>query len=395
MKKHFLGAIILFYSMLNNIVAQNTPCLPCSDATHVNEIGCKAMAVLKDYTNNKILITAHRGSWGNVGVPENSMTSFQNAAAEHDVFTELDVMVTKDSVMILNHDSGPRRTTSYNYNVNFSDLNYYTVTTINGITYPALKDAYVKDRQGNITTETLKSLDSALNYLAVHTELVLKLDCKNVYNDQAFFLRSLKLEVQKAIEKGVLHRCIFTIVNKGDSRDPSYIAPLPSDIQTYFNDSILYNNFVNNSNINVVVNVPVPSKEYIMQWGTVPGVVTYEFANTNLDDPMFNPLIGLTDTAGNTLNPMQYVDQVLHKKASVFFVAPIDARGLGADSPPKSTYSFGELPVADYRGSLEYLFFYGIRNGKIGSFTGDRVPVLVNFLNAVSMLNPKYLTTNY
>ena len=48
---------------------------------------------------------AHRGSWKNVQVPQNSFASLKHAVEQKAWGTEFDVHLTKDDVLILNHDN--------------------------------------------------------------------------------------------------------------------------------------------------------------------------------------------------------------------------------------------------------------------------------------------------
>lgn len=57
----------------------------------------------QSFHNNKIV--AHRGAWKNTGAPQNSIASLENAIKLGCVGSEFDVRMTKDEVLVINHDA--------------------------------------------------------------------------------------------------------------------------------------------------------------------------------------------------------------------------------------------------------------------------------------------------
>lgn len=57
----------------------------------------------QSFHNNKIV--AHRGAWKKTGVPQNSIASLQAAVRLGCVGSEFDVRMTKDEVLVINHDA--------------------------------------------------------------------------------------------------------------------------------------------------------------------------------------------------------------------------------------------------------------------------------------------------
>ncbi|MDR0815399.1 MAG: glycerophosphodiester phosphodiesterase [Bacteroidales bacterium] len=63
-----------------------------------------AFCVLSSYAQPKII--AHRGFWDKLGSAQNSLASLENAIKMGEVYgSELDVWITKDGKLVLNHDS--------------------------------------------------------------------------------------------------------------------------------------------------------------------------------------------------------------------------------------------------------------------------------------------------
>lgn len=56
----------------------------------------------QSFLNNKVI--AHRGAWKNTGAPQNSIASLQHAMRLGCTGSEFDVRMTKDEVLVINHD---------------------------------------------------------------------------------------------------------------------------------------------------------------------------------------------------------------------------------------------------------------------------------------------------
>lgn len=94
--------------------------------------------------NSKTLVAAHRGDWRSA--PENSIQSLENAINKGVHFYELDVQLSKDSVLYLMHDKTLDRTTNKKGKV--SDY-----------TFDELKTFYLRNGLGRVTQHTIPSLE--------------------------------------------------------------------------------------------------------------------------------------------------------------------------------------------------------------------------------------------
>jgi glycerophosphoryl diester phosphodiesterase len=108
------------------------------------------------------ILSAHRGG-PYPGYPENCIETFENILAHYPSTLEVDVSVTKDSVMILMHDRDLKRTTNGEGSVNETNFN-------------DLKDLYLEDNEGNISNYKIPTLKEALLWAKGKT--VLNLDIK-------------------------------------------------------------------------------------------------------------------------------------------------------------------------------------------------------------------------
>ena len=91
-----------------------------------------------------VMIFAHRGDWRNA--PENSLKAYQNCIDEGLDGIEVDVQLTKDSVLVVMHDPTLNRTTTGTGNV----ADY---------TYAELQELYLKSPIGVVTRQKQPSFE--------------------------------------------------------------------------------------------------------------------------------------------------------------------------------------------------------------------------------------------
>lgn len=96
---------------------------------------------------DEVLIVAHRGNWRNA--PENSMEAIKKSILSNVDMVEVDVRMTKDSVLILMHDETIDRTTNGTGLV--SDLEYSYIQTL-----------YLKNGLGRVTKFKIPTLKDVL-----------------------------------------------------------------------------------------------------------------------------------------------------------------------------------------------------------------------------------------
>ncbi|MGN0233415.1 MAG: glycerophosphodiester phosphodiesterase family protein [Bacteroidaceae bacterium] len=111
--------------------------------THVE----KLIRVLNNPKSKKVFVVAHRGDWRNA--PENSLQAFQNCIDMGVDMIELDVHMSKDSVLFLMHDNTVDRTTNGHGKV--SDL-----------TSAELKNLRLKAGHGIVTNHHIPTFEEAL-----------------------------------------------------------------------------------------------------------------------------------------------------------------------------------------------------------------------------------------
>ena len=100
----------------------------------------KIIAEINDTKSDYIVVASHRGDWRNY--PENSIPAIESVIRMGVDIMELDVKMTKDSVLILMHDKTIDRMTNGKGRV--CDITYDSLMTFN------------MRRAHNIVTDTLK-----------------------------------------------------------------------------------------------------------------------------------------------------------------------------------------------------------------------------------------------
>ena len=102
---------------------------------------------LKNFPDDKVMVVAHRGNWREA--PENSIWSVKKALEYGANMAEIDLTLTKDSVLILMHDKTIDRTTTGK-----GKPGDYTLEEI--------KQFYLRDGAGHATRMHIPTLEEVL-----------------------------------------------------------------------------------------------------------------------------------------------------------------------------------------------------------------------------------------
>ncbi len=139
----------------------------CGNA-QINRLDFKTAEELQQFfrykKNDSPVISGHRGSHI-PGYPENAIETFEYVLKHTPAFFEIDPRLTKDSVIVLLHDATLDRTTT-----GTGKLSDYT--------WEEVKKLRLKDKDGNVTSFRIPSLQEAIDWARGKT--VLNLDKKDV-----------------------------------------------------------------------------------------------------------------------------------------------------------------------------------------------------------------------
>lgn len=167
----------------------------CRSVEATPEYACRADAIAAQINNpnsDYVVVACHRGDWRNF--PENSLPAIESVIAMGADIVEIDVKMTKDSVLILSHDQSLTRCTNFkgvfgkDKSPLVSDLNYDEICRLR------------MKRGHGITTDTLHipTLRQAL-------ELCRDRICVNIDHAQNYYDEVLAI----AAELGVTHQILM------------------------------------------------------------------------------------------------------------------------------------------------------------------------------------------
>lgn len=134
---------------------------------------------------DKVLVVAHRGDWRIA--PENSVEAIKNAIKTGVDIVEIDLQMTKDSVLVLMHDSTVDRTTNGKGEVSSLTLN-------------EIKSLRLRDRWGIETAYSVPTLEEALT--ETKGKVLVNLDKADRYFDLVVPVLSSTGTTREIIMKG-------------------------------------------------------------------------------------------------------------------------------------------------------------------------------------------------
>ena len=102
---------------------------------------------LENSKNDQVIVVAHRGDWRNA--PENSLQAIQNCIDMGVDMIEIDVRMTRDSVLVLMHDETIDRTTTGS-------------GAVQDFTYDSLQTFFLRDGLRHATPHKVPTLEEAL-----------------------------------------------------------------------------------------------------------------------------------------------------------------------------------------------------------------------------------------
>ncbi len=144
--------ILIFFFIFNNIHCQIKSNTTNLDKWELHTINVTSLADLQEYfrysPTKEIIIAGHRGGMLE-GYPENCIASCEKTLSMMPAYFEIDIRLTKDSVIVLMHDANIDRTTTGK-------------GLVSSYTYKELQQFYLVDRQGNVTPHKIPTLDEML-----------------------------------------------------------------------------------------------------------------------------------------------------------------------------------------------------------------------------------------
>ena len=136
----------------------------------------KIVAALHDASTRYVVVVAHRGDWRNY--PENSIPAIESVIRMGVDVMELDVKMTRDSVLVLSHDWTLNRTTTGSGNISdytYEQLLAFDLKRGHGIAIPGLKIPTLRQALEVCKDRIVVNVDQGFDYydqvLAITEEL--------------------------------------------------------------------------------------------------------------------------------------------------------------------------------------------------------------------------------
>ncbi len=155
--------------------------MSCSQRLHEGTAGQagradKIVAALHDASTRYVVVVAHRGDWRNY--PENSIPAIESVIRMGVDVMELDVKMTRDSVLVLSHDWTLNRTTTGSGNISdytYEQLLAFDLKRGHGIAIPGLKIPTLRQALEVCKDRIVVNVDQGFDYydqvLAITKEL--------------------------------------------------------------------------------------------------------------------------------------------------------------------------------------------------------------------------------
>lgn len=155
--------------------------MSCSQRLHEGAAGQagrvdKIVAALHDASTRYVVVVAHRGDWRNY--PENSIPAIESVIRMGVDVMELDVKMTRDSVLVLSHDLTLNRTTTGSGNISdytYEQLLAFDLKRGHGIAIPGLKIPTLRQALEVCKDRIVVNVDQGFDYydqvLAITEEL--------------------------------------------------------------------------------------------------------------------------------------------------------------------------------------------------------------------------------
>lgn len=157
----------------------------CGENDGATDRAAEIRKALLSVDESGVIVAAHRGDWR--GFPENSLPAIESAIEMGVDIVELDVQRTKDSVLILMHDSRLDRTTTGK-------------GAVGEWTLDSIKTLRLKNGCAIKTKEVVPTLEEAL--LLAKGRIMINLDKADRYFDQVYALLEKTGTTQQIIMKG-------------------------------------------------------------------------------------------------------------------------------------------------------------------------------------------------
>lgn len=148
-KNHLLFPLLLFFLACQTDTSENHSRQPDRQLHTIHLSELEETREFYRWTSDRVpMVSAHRGG-PYPGYPENAIETFAHVLRYTPAIIELDVAMTRDSVLVLMHDDTLDRTTN-------------GTGKVQDVTYTYIQSLYLKDLEGKLTKFKVPTLEEAL-----------------------------------------------------------------------------------------------------------------------------------------------------------------------------------------------------------------------------------------
>ena len=180
----------------------------------------KLLAEINDPTSDYVMVIAHRGDWRNY--PENSIPAIESVIRMGVDIVEIDIKMTKDSVLVLSHDGTVNRCmngSGWIDEMTLAEHKELRLKRAHGIATDSLRIATLEEALTVCKDRILVNLDHAWGYYDEALAVAEKVGCV----DQILMKGKKPLAEVEAKMSGHEHNFMYMpIVNPGDELFQSY-----------------------------------------------------------------------------------------------------------------------------------------------------------------------------
>lgn len=180
----------------------------------------KLLAEINDPTSDYVMVISHRGDWRNY--PENSIPAIESVIRMGADIVEIDLKMTKDSVLVLSHDRTVNRCMNGSGRIDeftLAELKEMRLKRAHGIATDSLRIATLEEALTVCKDRILVNLDHAWGYYDEALAVAEKVGCV----DQILMKGSKPLaEVEARMARHEHNFMYMPIINPGDELFKSY-----------------------------------------------------------------------------------------------------------------------------------------------------------------------------
>lgn len=185
----------------------------CSSAPQYENRAEMIAAQIHDSDSKYVVVACHRGDWRNF--PENSISAIESIISMNADIMELDLKMTKDSVLVLSHDPDVLRCTNFETVFRDEIKEYGKSARVNDLTYEEIQKLSLKRAHGPVV-DTIKMPTLRQALICCKDRICVNVDQGYEYYDQVLAITEelgvtdqILIKGKKSIEDVAAHEAKY------------------------------------------------------------------------------------------------------------------------------------------------------------------------------------------